>query len=76
MIMRMALRYVSRSLTACTGSDPSKTGEKHLAMAVRNGNQIMVEIPMEKTSGGENTEWNLKKIGNEAVRIEKDEIKR
>ena len=33
----------------------------------------MVEISMEKTSGGENTvEWNLKKIGNEAVRIEKD----
>ncbi|BFK21384.1 alpha-xylosidase [Mediterraneibacter glycyrrhizinilyticus] len=53
---------------------PSEDGEKAgLATAVRNGNQIMVEISMEKTSGGENTvEWNLKKIGNEAVRIEKD----
>ena len=53
---------------------PSEDGEKAgLATAVRNGNQIMVEISMEKTSCGENTvEWNLKKIGNEAVRIEKD----
>ena len=52
---------------------PSEDGEAGLATAVRNGNQIMVEISMEKTSGGENTvEWNLKKIGNEAVRIEKD----